>query len=604
MGLEEPLRIQEPLCAAKSGLRYPNLPGYLVQPERDYDNAPAFRPQTLVQEGAFSIVKCAPGQRQNGRDVDIQELRAMLEEDRDKDDGKTISQPYVPDWVKYRGMVLCFFAYYKMINVENPLGGSHYVKVKLLYFLEDGTFQVIYDSTELKGKTYMNRMKLDLLNSKAPKDLQINPWAFDIGNSIQILGRSFQIIDTDTFTRNFIKDQGRLLMPAQDMPQETDHGIGKPDIRDNCGSKISRYLLGIPVSSGHSNEKKNSSVLRVYGFVNSDIHKYFKIHFFMEDDTLEIFEILPGSRNKTRKHLSRKAYQKLGENPIQPNERPVDHGPRDLLVGKTLSIREESFLIYKADRFTIDWFKNNLNVDPRDLEEIKLDHEEILNKPPLQEIPPHNGFGDPQDSLLNCKKLVLDRSIPTKPTRTHEVPLDVEKLQFLAKFHPADGKQLQKVDSVRCFRLYVYPEDGTVAIYENKTENSGLPSGKFLERQPIFKDLRMRQDPLSVQDFWIGRIIKIYNRTFKIMDADQSTLRYFERHPDRFCMTDAREAVTQLKQVLHHGTYLDAKCEDNTEPKGRIPTLDMLQQCLPGFTRHQLLNACRAIIKQPEEKIA
>ena len=88
---------------------------------------------------------------------------------------------------------------------------------------------------------------------------------------------------------------------------------------------------------------------------------------------------------------------------------------------------------------------------------------------------------------------VLDRSIPAKPPRALKYPLDVEKLQFLAKFHPADGKQLQKVDAVRRFRLYVYPEDGTVAIYENKIENSGLSSGKFLERQPIYRNLRMRQ---------------------------------------------------------------------------------------------------------------
>lgn len=332
------------------------MPILLLQ--KDYENAPAFRPQTLVHEGSFSIVKCAPGEALNGRNVDIEELRAMLEHDRLPDDGKIISQPYVPDWVKYRGMVLCFFAYYKLIYEESPLGETHYVKVKLLHFLEDGTFQVIYDSTELKGKPYMNRMKVDTLNSKVSKDLQINPWAFDIGHRIHILGRAFQIIDADTFTRNFLKGQGRLLMPAQDMPQEMDHRKEKFEINDDCGSKISRYLLGIPASSGQSsNEKRNSSILRVYGFVKNDIHRYFKIHFFMEDDTLEIFEILPESQNKTRKYLSRKAYQQLGENPIRPNERSVHHGPGDLLVGKTLCIREESILIYKADDFTIDWFK-------------------------------------------------------------------------------------------------------------------------------------------------------------------------------------------------------------------------------------------------------
>jgi len=306
-------------------------------------------------------VKCPPGVVQNGRDVDnIQELWAMLDE-HGVHDVKGISQPYIPDWVKYRGTVLCFFAYYKLINEENP-GESHYVKVKLLYFLEDGTFQVLYDSTELKGKPYMNRMKLDLLNLKVSKDAQIDPWSFDIGKRIQILGRMFQIIDTDTFTRNFIKDQGRSLMPPQEMPQETDHRMVNDKIQDECGRKISRYLLGIPVSS-NDNKHQDTSVLRVYGFVNSDIHKYFIIHFFMEDHTLEILEMLPGSQNKARKYLSRKAYQKLGENPIQPNNRSADHGPGDLLVGKTLTIREEPFLIYKADRFTIDWFKVIIFVD-------------------------------------------------------------------------------------------------------------------------------------------------------------------------------------------------------------------------------------------------
>ena len=107
-----------------------------------------------------------------------------------------------------------------------------------------------------------------------------------------------------------------------------------------------------------------------------------------------------------------------------------------------------------------------------------------------------------------------------------------------------------------------------------------------------------------MQDFWIGCIVEIYNRKFEIIDADESTLQYFERHPDSFSMTNAREAVTQLKHALHRVRYRDedgdSTCNTNTERD--ISTLDMLQQCMPGFTRHQLLNACRAILKQPHDQ--
>jgi hypothetical protein len=64
-------------------------------------------------------------------------------------------------------------------------------------------------------------------------------------------------------------------------------------------------------------------------------------------------------------------------------------------------------------------------------------------------------------------------------------------------------------------------------------------------------------------------------------------------------MTDAREAVTQLKQALHRVCYREnGKPNYNSNTEGNLSTLDMLQQHMPGFTRHQLLNACRAIIQQ------
>lgn len=60
-------------------------------------------------------------------------------------------------------------------------------------------------------------------------------------------------------------------------------------------------------------------------------------------------------------------------------------------------------MIKGVDKFTQDYMKQHLNREMTLYEPVT---QEVQDEPQL-EIPPHNGFGDEEDSRANCFRLIL-----------------------------------------------------------------------------------------------------------------------------------------------------------------------------------------------------
>lgn len=63
-------------------------------------------------------------------------------------------------------------------------------------------------------------------------------------------------------------------------------------------------------------------------------------------------------------------------------------------------IYSKNCLIYKCDEFTREWFKKNLNHNQVDIEPKRQEQRKIQHI-----VPPHNGYGTPEDSLGNVYHL-------------------------------------------------------------------------------------------------------------------------------------------------------------------------------------------------------
>ena len=74
----------------------------------------------------------------------------------------------------------------------------------------------------------------------------------------------------------------------------------------------------------------------------------------------------------------------------------------------------------------------------------------------------------------------------------------------------------------RCV-LYYYLEDDTIQVNEPKVDNSGVPQGVFLRRNPVQKEDGSYYRP---RDFVIGSEVTLVSRTFRVADCDKHTRNY------------------------------------------------------------------------------
>ncbi len=79
---------------------------------------------------------------------------------------------------------------------------------------------------------------------------------------------------------------------------------------------------------------------------------------------------------------------------------------------------------------------------------------------------------------------------------------------------------------VRPCVLFYHLTDQTIYVTEPRVENSGITQGIFINRQKIPKDLNS-QEMYTWQDFNIAQNINLYQRWFRIYDADDFTKKFY-----------------------------------------------------------------------------
>ena len=138
----------------------------------------------------------------------------------------------------------------------------------------------------------------------------------------------------------------------------------------------------------------------------------------------------------------------------------------------------------------------------------------------IHPIPPYNGYGTEEDSLLNVEYLNFQYKVSEH--YVDKFKRDKHILRFLAKLispYPSDEE--------RKFLLSFYCRDEAIQVYEIAERNSGRKSGKFYEKQrvknPYTKEYYMPKDLV------IGNYIYVYNRKCKIFGCDEFTKEWYKK---------------------------------------------------------------------------
>lgn len=120
------------------------------------------------------------------------------------------------------------------------------------------------------------------------------------------------------------------------------------------------------------------------------------LHYFLEDDTVEILEINENNSGKDpfpvflRRCLLPKNSSRMTSTTVGPKLRKTDcYSPSDFRMGAYINVLNRDFLIHDADNFTKRWYVDNLGFGDDELTPIDL--KEPVNPLPKPALPPYNG---------------------------------------------------------------------------------------------------------------------------------------------------------------------------------------------------------------------
>lgn len=196
-------------------------------------------------------------------------------------------------------------------------------------------------------------------------------------------------------------------------------------------------------------------------------------------------------------------------------------------------------MIHNCDKFTKEWYKENMGYNEEDFEPVDIREE----RPPIPQnaLPPYNGFGSYEDSLMNCLDLNVQ---PPRKDFQKLFNYQHKALRFICRMIEDDVHVLTPAERDRKFVLTYHLYDDTISVYEPPLRNSGIIGGKFLERGVVRKPGSWQN--YKAPEFYVGAVVELNNRLFELTEADNFTYKVMEENPADFPFSDFRRVIDRL----------------------------------------------------------
>ncbi|NXE99226.1 EFHC1 protein, partial [Menura novaehollandiae] len=439
---------------------------------------------------------------------------------------------FTPAFVAFDKKVLKFDAYFQE---EVPTSAEEHYRIRqvgIYYYLEDDSMCVIEPVVKNSGLLQGKLMK----RHRVPKNEQgdFYHWKdLNLGINITMYGRTYRLVNCDSFTKVFLESQGIVVNPPEEMVSDPYTELHRTPVQKPivpAGPDPFRQFLTY-----------DTKVLRFYAIWDDtncpfgDQHPCI-IHYFLADDTVEVREVHKKNDGRDpfpvlmkRQRLPKTLVDKNKNFPscvleITDNEVLEWYSPKDFAIGKCLTLLGRTFLIYDCDKFTQNFYREKYGIT--DFQPVDV-NKKALEKVP-QVIPPYNGFGIIEDSLQNCLSLF------PKPPRKDIIKMLENNLKVL-RYQVALESPIPE-DKNRRFILSYFLSDDTIGIFEPPVKNSGIPGGKYLKRTRVAKPGFTPENPIYYEpsDFTIGSTIEVFGHRFIITDADEYVLNYLETNAESF----------------------------------------------------------------------
>lgn len=266
---------------------------------------------------------------------------------------------------------------------------------------------------------------------------------------------------------------------------------------------------------------------------------YYKLNYFLADDTVEVKEIRKQNNGKDpfplllrRKPLPKDPF--LTHYPGMSLKKEEHYRPKDLICGNYVMIYNRPCLIYDCDEFTKKYFRDAYQVTQVPIELSKAKYHKFE-----MQIPPYNGYGSEEDSLGNCFSLM-----PKPPHKNLNKMFNMD--QYILRFN-ARLLSENREDNNRDFIISFFCGDDTIQVYLKTERNSGITQGKYLERGRHKNS--NTGEYYKESDMQIGATIYLNRSRFQLLSADEFTTNYMKARPNVFKSCDINFVFNQIRDI-------------------------------------------------------
>jgi len=465
------------------------------------------------------------------------------------------------------GPILRFEAFFEEMALHTRLETVRVRKCSIFFYEDDNSIMIV-EQPQLNSGMPQGTILRKTVVSK-PDGTFYNPQEFRIGSRVQIYGTVYNIVDCDQATRVYLEDDSPALPYPFDAFEEQRKQLHTSASRKEWGAHHSKKnelknfieaKLGNTVNNAGREGflKFGNTVLKflclwddtatLYGDVNE-----YTLTYYLSDDTIEIFSNQgPNSgrdsqfsrllrRSRLPKYLNPgSAYTTLSIPSNQP-QGTLYHWT-DLSIGTEINVYGRSVVLVDADQST----RNFYSTQGMELIQGASRPQTSPTKKIQRIIPPHNGFGSEEDSIMNCTGPLSNTSAPKKVVGENKTLSFV--CEMVAKYPE---------DAARRFVATYFVTDGTLKVHEIPAKNSGFVGGVFLSRGKVKGD---NQQYITDKDLYLGAKLMLNAHLFRIIDTNENTLRWMEMH--RFTLSKA-DFVTILDKLRFGPALMDDASDGN-----------------------------------------
>ncbi|OAE30511.1 hypothetical protein AXG93_424s1040 [Marchantia polymorpha subsp. ruderalis] len=279
-------------------------------------------------------------------------------------------------------------------------------------------------------------------------------------------------------------------------------------------------------------------------------------HYFLGDDTVEILEIQERNSGRApfpmllrRGRLPKVLPDELlgSKTMMYQKSKEECYKDTDLMIGSYVKVWNRDMLLHDADDFTKAYYKTKYGYTDDMLMPVNVQEPTpILAR---MEVPPHNGWGTEEDSMMNVIHL-MPRSWPKDFFKMMNNGGKI--LCYACKMAEDANHWVSPVDKTRFFVFQFFLEDDSLSVFEPPARNAGVVNGRYMHRQPSLRKPGTLEAYIP-EDFYVGARIELHDRLFDLIKADEWTLKFMEENKDKFPMADfskvRRKLADQIRQL-------------------------------------------------------